>query len=60
MVLNFEGKRILVVGLARSGQAAARFLAGLGARVTGTDIKKDADLGQEALHQLEDAARHSF
>jgi UDP-N-acetylmuramoylalanine--D-glutamate ligase len=43
---------VLVIGLARSGQAVARFLAGLGARVTGTDIKEDADLGEEALNDL--------
>jgi UDP-N-acetylmuramoylalanine--D-glutamate ligase len=52
-MLNLEGKRVLVIGLARSGQAVARFLEGLGARVTGTDIKEDADLGEDALRQLQ-------
>ncbi|MGD0621190.1 MAG: UDP-N-acetylmuramoyl-L-alanine--D-glutamate ligase [Thermacetogeniaceae bacterium] len=51
-MLNLEGKKVLVIGLARSGQAVARFLAGVGARVTGTDIKEDADLGEEALNEL--------
>jgi UDP-N-acetylmuramoylalanine--D-glutamate ligase len=52
-MLNFEGKRVLVIGLARSGQAVARFLAGLGARVTGTDIKEATDLGEDILRQLQ-------
>jgi UDP-N-acetylmuramoylalanine--D-glutamate ligase len=49
---SFEGKRVLVVGMARSGQAAARWLAGLGARVTGTDIREDAVAGA-ALAEFE-------
>lgn len=36
---DFSGTRVLIVGLAREGTAAARFLAGRGARVTATDIK---------------------
>jgi UDP-N-acetylmuramoylalanine--D-glutamate ligase len=36
---DFMGKRVIVVGLARSGVAAARALAGLGAIVTVTDKK---------------------
>ncbi len=51
-MVNLEGKRVLVIGLARSGQAVARFLAGHGARVTGTDIKEKPALGEEALGQL--------
>lgn len=39
-----EGKRILVVGLARSGIAVARLAERLGARVTATDIRADLDL----------------
>ncbi len=41
---SLENKKVLVVGMARSGQAAARFLATLGARVTGTDIKRQSEL----------------
>jgi UDP-N-acetylmuramoylalanine--D-glutamate ligase len=33
----YEGRSVLVVGAARSGVAAARFLAARGARVTVTD-----------------------
>jgi UDP-N-acetylmuramoylalanine--D-glutamate ligase len=35
--MNLAGKKVLVVGLARSGVSAARFLASRGARVTVTD-----------------------
>ncbi|HTP03822.1 MAG TPA: UDP-N-acetylmuramoyl-L-alanine--D-glutamate ligase [Nitrospirota bacterium] len=39
MIADFRGKRVTVVGLARSGVAAARALHGLGAIVTVTDKK---------------------
>lgn len=51
-MLDFTGKRILVVGMARSGRAAARFLARRGAVVTGTDIKERGEFGA-ALRELE-------
>ena len=38
-VKNFENKKVLVLGLARSGEAAARLLAKLGAIVTVNDGK---------------------
>lgn len=44
---NFKGKRVTVVGLARSGVAAARALDALGARVTATDKKPLADLAAQ-------------
>ena len=37
----------LVVGLGRSGESAARFLAGRGARVGGFDVKAEAALGAQ-------------
>ncbi len=40
-----KGKKILVIGMARSGQSAARFLANRGAQVTGTDLKSEDLLG---------------
>lgn len=43
-----RAKRVTVVGLARSGVAAARLLARLGARVTATDAKPLAVLAPEA------------
>ncbi len=48
---DFRDKKILVVGLARSGLAAANFLLGRGALVTVTDSKTEAELA-DALRQL--------
>lgn len=39
---RLDGKRVLVVGLARSGVAAARLALARGARVTCTDLRADA------------------
>ena len=47
--MDLEGKPVVVVGLARSGIAAARFLAGRGLTVVATDRKPQADLPEEAL-----------
>ncbi|MBU2552183.1 MAG: UDP-N-acetylmuramoyl-L-alanine--D-glutamate ligase [Proteobacteria bacterium] len=43
---DVAGRRVLVVGLARTGLAAAEFLQGRGARVTVTDMRSAEDLGQ--------------
>ena len=50
--MNIEQDNILVVGLAKTGLACARFLAGHGARVTVTDMREEAELGPQ-LAQLE-------
>ncbi len=42
--MGFKNKKILVVGLARTGVACARFLAGKGARVTATDLRDETAL----------------
>ncbi|HEX9079754.1 MAG TPA: UDP-N-acetylmuramoyl-L-alanine--D-glutamate ligase [Desulfuromonadaceae bacterium] len=42
--MELKNKKILVVGLARTGVAVARFLAGRGSRVTVTDMKDEATL----------------
>ncbi len=42
--MNIAGQNILVVGLARSGAAAAEFLARRGARVTVNDAKPESEL----------------
>jgi UDP-N-acetylmuramoylalanine--D-glutamate ligase len=47
--LELAGKQVVVVGLARSGIAAARFLAGRGARVVATDRRPPAELAPEAV-----------
>ncbi|HHV35546.1 MAG TPA: UDP-N-acetylmuramoyl-L-alanine--D-glutamate ligase [Syntrophomonadaceae bacterium] len=44
-MFNLQGKKVLVVGMARSGQAAAHFLVKQGALVTGTDQKSEDVLG---------------
>ena len=45
---DLEGKRMLVVGLARTGVATALFGAGYGAIVTATDIKPEEELREVA------------
>ena len=52
-MFKFKGKRVLVVGLGKSGQSAARFLHNEGAKVTVTDSKSKAELG-DALKNLAD------
>lgn len=43
--MEFKDRRVLVVGLARSGVAAAALLCRLGAKVTANDSKTQAELG---------------
>jgi UDP-N-acetylmuramoylalanine--D-glutamate ligase len=47
--MDLAGKPVLVVGLARSGVAAAEYLAGRGARVVATDRKGEGELEAAAL-----------
>ena len=44
-IMNFEGKKALVCGMARSGISAAEFLKSKGADVTLQDLKKKEALG---------------
>ena len=44
--MELEGKKILVLGLARTGLAVARFLAQRGARVVGADAREDDGMRQ--------------
>jgi UDP-N-acetylmuramoylalanine--D-glutamate ligase len=46
--VDLAGKRVLVVGLARTGVAASLFSAGYGAAVTATDDKPEAELAGTA------------
>ncbi|MGA8367098.1 MAG: UDP-N-acetylmuramoyl-L-alanine--D-glutamate ligase [Candidatus Acidiferrales bacterium] len=46
--VDLAGKRVLVVGLARTGVAASLFSAGYGATVTATDDKPEAELAETA------------
>lgn len=50
--MNFEGKKVLVCGMARSGVSAAQCLYELGARVTISDSKAEEKLAK-ALQPLE-------
>ena len=45
--MDVKGKRILVVGLGKSGVAAALFLQARGARVTVSDAKAEEQLRNE-------------
>ena len=49
--IELEGKRVLVVGLARTGIATARFCASRGARVTAIDDRPAEQLG-DAMREL--------
>jgi UDP-N-acetylmuramoylalanine--D-glutamate ligase len=52
--MDLAGKRVLVVGLARTGMATALFAAARGAVVTATEERPEAELAGEA-HKLRDA-----
>jgi UDP-N-acetylmuramoylalanine--D-glutamate ligase len=47
-LLNLENRKVLVVGLAKTGVAVARFLKERGAHVTVTDLKNKDELGSYA------------
>jgi UDP-N-acetylmuramoylalanine--D-glutamate ligase len=47
--MDLSGKKIIVVGLGRSGVAAARLCLAKGATVTGTDSRTAGELGADAL-----------
>ena len=49
--MEFAKKKVLVLGLGKSGLSAARWLSRSGADVTIGDIKPEADLDQELLKQ---------
>lgn len=51
--MDFNNKRVLVVGLGKSGVASALFLKSRGARVTVSDTKPEAELRNEILLLLE-------
>src|SRR5262245_457936 len=49
--MQVEGKKVLIVGVARSGVAAARLLASRGATVIANDIKPEAEI-RDAAEEL--------
>ncbi len=54
---ELRGKHVLVIGLARTGVATARFCAEHGATVTATDNHEESELSQEVLHLREEGVR---
>ena len=44
LIMDLQGKKVLVVGLARTGAATVRFLAQRGARVKGSEVKAAEEL----------------
>jgi len=46
--MDYAGKRVLIVGLARSGMAAAKALNSRGARILANDIKTEGQMKEEA------------
>jgi UDP-N-acetylmuramoylalanine--D-glutamate ligase len=59
MTASWSGKRVAVVGLARSGVAACRFLFKRGARVLGVDLRGASELGSAAI-ELQKAGIETF
>lgn len=53
-MLKLKGKKVLVVGLGKSGLSAVQFLLNQGAKVTVSDTKSKTDLS-EAIKALDDA-----
>ena len=51
--MDLKDRRVLVVGLARSGVAAAKLLIRLGAQVTANDSKTAEQLGEKYKLQAE-------
>ncbi len=49
--MDFRGKRVLVVGMARTGIATAKFLKARGSVVTTTEAKPEGEM-KETLHEL--------
>jgi UDP-N-acetylmuramoylalanine--D-glutamate ligase len=47
--MDLRGKRVLVVGLARTGVASAIFCAARGARVTATDSRGETEIGETVV-----------
>lgn len=52
--MNYSGKKAIVIGMAKSGLAAARLLKELGAEVIVYDAKKIEDLSPEIVKEIKD------
>jgi UDP-N-acetylmuramoylalanine--D-glutamate ligase len=58
--MDLRGKRVLVVGLARTGVATSTFCAARGARVTATDSRGEAEIGETVAKLKEAGATLEF
>lgn len=56
--MNYKDKKVLIVGLARSGVAAAKYLLERGANLTITDTKSEAPLKNEIKNLGTEALKH--
>src|SRR4030042_1091581 len=54
MPLLLKNKQVLVVGLGKSGLSVVRYLVREGARVTVSDMKKEADLEPGMIQEMRD------
>jgi len=54
LINNFKGKNVTVFGLAKSGIAAAKKLASLGAKVLVTEVKAESAINPKAVSELND------
>lgn len=59
MIEGLEGRKVTVVGLARSGVGAANLLSAMGANVTVTDSKTGAELA-DFIAMLDPSVRHAL
>src|SRR3990172_11042538 len=60
VVMELKDKKVVVVGLGRSGQASARLLAFLGAEVWVTDRRSSQELAQEITTLKDQPVRFSL
>ncbi|HBU11538.1 MAG TPA: UDP-N-acetylmuramoyl-L-alanine--D-glutamate ligase [Clostridiales bacterium] len=58
--MEYDGKKVLIVGMARSGAAAARLLGELGADVWLYDVKAKEQLPEEVIHALTELDYHDL
>ncbi len=58
--MDYKNKKVLVIGMAKSGVSSAALLCRLGADVTVYDVKKREDIPQELLQELDGCVYHDM
>jgi UDP-N-acetylmuramoylalanine--D-glutamate ligase len=58
-MMDLQGKRILVVGLARTGLATAKFLRERGVRVSATEIRRREEIDKEVEREVDAMGLHA-